>query len=165
MPGTMPGFGQRLVEYIKCQQEQRIMRPFFEVQPLHFSCTGCGRCCETAGEYYVFLSRAESERIRTHLQLSVSWFRRRYLNRLDDGTLVLASTPDERCIFLAQDGKCTIYTVRPVQCRTYPFWPELAGNRRAWQQESNRCEGINQGDAIPVSAIRNAIRACQRASG
>jgi uncharacterized protein len=137
------------------------MRAFYEVQPLHFSCTGCGRCCATAGEYYVFLSGPEAERIRSHLKLSVDWFRRRYLQRLDDRSLVLAAAPDDRCIFLAKDGRCRIYPVRPVQCRTYPFWPELAGNRRAWQLEARRCEGINRGDAVPVSEIRRAVRACQ----
>ncbi len=137
------------------------MRPYFEMQPLHFSCTRCGRCCETAGEYYVFLDTRESEHIRAYLKLSKAWFRRRYLDRLEGGALVLAATADDRCIFLAGDGGCRVYPVRPLQCRTYPFWPELAGSRRAWQRESRRCEGINRGDVVPVDTIRRAVMACK----
>jgi Fe-S-cluster containining protein len=139
------------------------MPAYFETEPLSFSCTRCGRCCETAGEFYVFLAEDEAERIRVHLDLSRAWFRRRYLERLDDRSLVLAAATSERCIFLAADGQCRIYPVRPVQCRTYPFWPELVGTRRAWQREARRCEGINRGGAVPIKTIRRALSACRNA--
>lgn len=137
------------------------MQPFFETSALHFSCTRCGRCCATSGDYHVFLVAGEAERIRLRLGLSKSWFSRRYLRRLDDGQRVLAAGNDERCIFLDGQGRCSIYAVRPVQCRTYPFWPEIAGNRRAWHRERRRCEGIDRGDAVPVAKIRRAVNACR----
>ncbi|MGD2113208.1 MAG: YkgJ family cysteine cluster protein [Gammaproteobacteria bacterium] len=137
------------------------MRPFFEARALHFSCTRCGSCCAMPGDYYVFLTPQEAERIRVQRGLSRSWFRRRYLHRLADGQLVLASGATGRCIFLDAQDRCSIYTVRPVQCRTYPFWPEIAGNRRAWEREGQRCEGIGRGRAVPVGRIRQAIRACR----
>ena len=127
---------------------------------LRFSCTRCGHCCATAGEYYVYLSEAESERIRACLQLSRSWFRRRYLQRLEEGDLVLASGSDERCIFLDTAGQCRVYAVRPVQCRTYPFWPELVGRATAWNREARRCEGINQGRVVARSTIRRSLQEC-----
>ena len=136
------------------------MQPFFEKQPLCFSCTQCGKCCLTAGDYYVYLSEAESEVIRKRLQLSRSWFRRRYLERLEEGERVLAPGKDDRCIFLDAYGQCRVYSVRPLQCRTYPFWPELTGSARAWHSEARRCEGINRGKAIPVAAIRRSVNAC-----
>jgi Fe-S-cluster containining protein len=135
------------------------MKPFFETHDLHFSCTRCGRCCATRGEYYVFLTAREAERIRTRLGLSPGWFRRHYLRRLEAGQLVLAAGPGERCIFLDAGDRCRVYAVRPVQCRTYPFWPEIAGNRRAWRAERRRCEGIDRGDVVPLARIRRAIRA------
>ena len=129
-------------------------------QALQFSCTQCGRCCATVGDYYVYLTDEESERIRTYLQLSRNWFRRRYLLRLEDGEQVLASGPDERCIFLDTGGKCRVYGVRPAQCRTYPFWPELVGNATAWNREARRCEGINRGRVVTISKIRRFLRDC-----
>ena len=37
----------------------------------------------------------------------------------------------EACVFLSE-GRCTIHSVRPTQCRTFPYWPELI-NRRSWR--------------------------------
>jgi hypothetical protein len=136
------------------------VQPFFEKQPLRFSCTQCGKCCLTGGDYYVFLTAAEAEAIRHQLRLSRSWFRRRYLARLEEGELVLACGEDDRCVFLDDDGQCQVYAARPLQCRTYPFWPELVGTARAWNSEARRCEGINRGRAIPVVTIRRNINAC-----
>ena len=136
------------------------MQPFYMQQALRFSCTRCGRCCATAGDYYVYLNDEESERIRACLQLSRGWFRRRYLQRLDDGDQVLASGPDARCIFLDAGGQCRVYAARPVQCRTYPFWPELVGSGTAWIREARSCEGINQGRVVARSTIRRALREC-----
>jgi Fe-S-cluster containining protein len=133
------------------------MRPFYERQPLRFDCTRCGRCCVAGGGYYVFLDENEAEEIRIHLQLSRRWFRRRYLSRLPDGDLVASWQSDGRCVFLDERGECGIYTVRPVQCRTYPFWPEIVNRQRNWRQESRRCEGIDRGEAVPVSRIRELV--------
>lgn len=114
----------------------------------------------TGGDCFVFLSEREAERIRSHLQLSHAWFRRHYLERLEDGELVAAAGRDDRCIFLNATGQCRVYPVRPVQCRTYPFWPEIAGSARAWQREARRCEGIGRGAVVQVEAIRRSVRAC-----
>ena len=129
-------------------------------QALRFSCTQCGQCCATAGDYYVYLTDEDSERIRTYLQLSRNWFRRRYLQSLEEGEQVLAAGADERCIFLDAEGKCRVYAVRPVQCRTYPFWPELVGSARAWNREARRCEGINRGRVVTATTIRRSLRDC-----
>lgn len=29
------------------------------------------------------------------------------------------------CIFLQSDNTCSIHQVRPLQCSTYPWWPDL----------------------------------------
>ena len=54
------------------------------------------------------------------------------------------------CIFL-EDKLCSIYKVRPVQCATYPWWPELM-DPAAWQQEGKEvCEGFDHEDADPLN--------------
>eukprot|EP00613_Pedinella_sp_CCMP2098_P066871 CAMPEP_0171980084 /NCGR_PEP_ID=MMETSP0993-20121228/259757_1 /TAXON_ID=483369 /ORGANISM="non described non described, Strain CCMP2098" /LENGTH=393 /DNA_ID=CAMNT_0012632261 /DNA_START=51 /DNA_END=1232 /DNA_ORIENTATION=- len=40
------------------------------------------------------------------------------------------------CVFLDPLGKCSIYEVRPLQCRTYPFWPSLLEDAEAWSAEA-----------------------------
>ncbi|KAJ1430089.1 hypothetical protein B484DRAFT_396069 [Ochromonadaceae sp. CCMP2298] len=43
----------------------------------------------------------------------------------------------EQCVFLDDDGKrCTVYNARPIQCRTYPWWPNMIANADAWAVEA-----------------------------
>ena len=139
-----------------------MLKPFFEAQPLRFECTRCGRCCVAGGGYYVFLSEHEAEEVRAHLGLSRRWFRRRYLSRLPDGDLVASWHDDGRCVFLNDRGECNIYPVRPVQCRTYPFWSEIVTRQQDWQRESRRCEGINRGKRVPVTRIVELLDTLER---
>lgn len=135
------------------------MRPYYQQQSLRFSCTRCGQCCTGGAGYHVYFTRSDAEAACTHLGLTWNWFRRHYLRRLDDAGLV-ATDNAGACIFLDPDGQCGIYAVRPVQCRTYPFWPELVVSAAAWQREARRCEGINRGDVVSPARIRRAVRAC-----
>lgn len=62
----------------------------------------------------------------------------------------------QKCIFLdAQSNLCTVHEQRPLQCSTYPWWPDLVAGD-AWQGERSRiCEGIEHEEAElcdPVSA-------------
>ncbi len=123
---------------------------------MRFSCTGCGRCCTGRGYPLVEVSPAEQRRIQKFLGIGWRWFRRRYLYRFDAETESLKSD-DGRCVFLDEGGRCRIYTVRPRQCRTYPFWPGLL-NVRAWRAEAMRCEGIGRGGIIPLARVRALLR-------
>jgi Fe-S-cluster containining protein len=136
------------------------MLPFYETRPLRFACTRCACCCVAGGGYYVFLNGDDVEGIRAYLRVSRSWFRRRYLCRLPDGERVAAWKSDGRCVFLDAGGVCSVYPVRPLQCRTYPFWPEIVGRRADWRRESRRCEGINHGEVVPIRRIRALVHAC-----
>ena len=52
------------------------------------------------------------------------------------------------CTFLKhEDGKrmCSIYPVRPLQCRTYPFWTSNLSSRREWNDVASGCPGMNSG--------------------
>lgn len=40
----------------------------------------------------------------------------------DDRLLQLKFKDDGSCMFQSQNGRCEIYPVRPLICRTYPFW-------------------------------------------
>lgn len=136
------------------------MKPFYEQTGLRFSCTRCGKCCKTGKGYYVFMAGQEAESIREYLGLSKGWFRRRYLERLDSGELVAADAGDGSCVFLDCEGQCSVYAVRPVQCRTYPFWPEIVSTRTGWKAERRRCEGIDHGRTVSQRRVRKALRAC-----
>jgi len=144
--------------------ENQYRQPLFRRRPLHFQCTRCGACCSGNADYHVFLEMDRAEKIRVFMGLSRSWFRRRYLTMVD-GMLALQSRDDGRCILLGKDDRCRVYQVRPVQCATYPFWPELVKTAKAWKQEMRRCEGIDCGDPVPVHVIEMALNRCQEEDG
>jgi uncharacterized protein len=114
-------------------------KPWY-AQGLHFKCTGCGQCC-TGAPGYIWVSQLEIEQIASHLQLSIAEFSRRYL-RLVDGRLSLLERPQTYdCVFL-KNQKCQIYSMRPTQCRTYPWWPKNLKSEKEWQEAAQWCEGI-----------------------
>lgn len=139
---------------------------FYRHARLRFECTGCGACCTGKRDHVVETSVREREAIRTHLGLSRTWFRRRYLTRLDPDTLGIRLNPDGRCPFLGHDNRCRIYPVRPRQCRTYPWWPELVEHAKDWREEARRCEGMNRGNVVPLARIEHMLaRERRRTSG
>lgn len=138
---------------------------YYEQQALKFECTGCGNCCTGRGDYYVETSPAEQRRIQKFLGISWRWFQRRYLHRYDDGVESLAwDHGRQRCVFLDAEYRCRIYSVRPTQCRTYPFWPEVVDRQKTWKAEVKRCEGIGRGGVVPLEHIRKLLKQ-QRSSG
>ena len=135
---------------------------FYQTEPVRFECTQCGQCCTGGGDYHVFVKRAEAERMRELLELGEDWFNRRYLRRLDSGELTIVLGEDGRCSFLDSTGRCRVYAARPMQCRTYPFWPEVLRSKASWKAESARCEGIDKGAVVPLAKLRQTLLA-QRA--
>lgn len=60
------------------------------------------------------------------------------------------------CVFLRNGKSCDIYEVRPIQCRTYPYWPGIMKDEKSWKEESLDCEGINDPDA-PLTAFEKIL--------
>ncbi|RKX45497.1 MAG: YkgJ family cysteine cluster protein [Verrucomicrobia bacterium] len=84
-----------------------------------FKCTGCGTCCRWTGSVLLIdrdiagmavrLGLSEPEFIDRHTRLAP--------NRIQ---LALLDKVDGSCAFLEGD-RCSIYAVRPEQCRSFPF--------------------------------------------
>lgn len=126
---------------------------------LRFECTGCGKCCYGKASAYVGLSHTEADRIQRLLGISKAWFQRRYLIKLWDNKIGLRLLANGRCVLLGDNNKCRAYSLRPGQCRTYPFWPEVLENKRAWLTEAKRCEGINRDNFVPQANIEKKLKA------
>ena len=125
---------------------------------LPFACTACGNCCRSRGEYsHVYLREEEVAAIADHLGVDRVEFVRTQVV-VEDGWITLLPGRD-RCQFLDDAGRCTVYPVRPVQCRTWPFW-DINLERRVWEEEINAvCPGSRDGtihDADRVDAIARA---------
>ena len=65
------------------------------------------------------------------------------------------------CIFLDRNtipgkGICALYNSRPLQCKTWPFWPELLEDKVSWEaakKGKDGCPGLGQGDLIEFEEI------------
>ena len=64
----------------------------------------------------------------------------------------LRENAQKECIFL-EDNRCIIYPVRPLQCRTFPFWPENLKSHFRWSQLKQFCRGIDQGKHHSIEKI------------
>ncbi len=78
-------------------------------------CTRCANCCKTMKPV---LSEADIERIAERLGVSQAKFVEAYLETDEqNGSFRMRSLP---CPFLADDGRCRNYDVRPKVCREFP---------------------------------------------
>lgn len=124
---------------------------------LQFKCTECGKCC-TGGPGYAWVTKEEIQAIADHLNLTTTAFGKKYLRYINGRYALLEKNVTFDCIFL-KDKKCQIYPVRPVQCRTFPWWAENLTSPEAWQEAAKHCEGITQKDApvVPYETIAEQL--------
>ena len=122
---------------------------------LRFACRACGCCCGGAPGY-VWVDKEEVAAMASHLGMTARQFRRQYLRRLWRG-LCLKEKSNYDCVLLDAAGRCVAYEVRPLQCRTWPFWPTNLVSRRAWDDAARRCPGMNSGPLYRLEQI-DALR-------
>ena len=124
--------------------------------PVKFECQpDCVNCC-TISDGFVFLTESEAVRIADFLELSEDEFLTHFTRAFDD-QLVLVDNSDDRCIFL-EGNKCSIYEVRPMQCRTYPFWSQNLKTQNRWHIVSQECPGIGKGSIYSVADIEQILK-------
>ena len=138
---------------------------------LKFTCTQCGNCC-TGPSGYVWMSDVEIVRLAGHLKLTPEETVQKYC-RKTVGRLSLkerrTSEGNYDCIFLKEQPvdsstnnalpqrrkMCSIYAFRPLQCRTWPFWPENLSSPEAWKISGKRCHGMGNGNRhFPLERIQ-----------
>ncbi len=125
-------------------------------QSTRFECIdGCSDCCQHPGGF-VYLSHKEASAIAEYLGAPSGLFLEWFTSEID-GQLVLKDGEQEACIFL-EEGLCTIYALRPQQCRTYPFWPENMKTKERWELTRQECPGIGKGRKFSAGEIENILK-------
>jgi Fe-S-cluster containining protein len=128
---------------------------------LHFECQECGGCCSGPGEGYIWVTKPEIQLIADFLKITVDNFRKEYLKRVGLRTTIIEHSYTKDCIFLRKiDGqkKCVIYSVRPSQCRSWPFWSDNLSSPGAWNETAQKCPGINRGRLYSYEEIQEIKR-------
>ena len=116
----------------------------FECQP------GCTKCCEQQG--FVYLTVDDLERIAAYVGMPAQEFEKRFVYRTKH-RLRLRVPRQQQYPFLRDSG-CSIHEVKPVQCRSFPFWPELVNSKREWKKAATWCPGIGQGELVQIAAAK-----------
>lgn len=127
---------------------------------MNFECQeSCeGKCCKTGwgGAGFVFLTKSDranlqlliGTKIRQHVKFGSFTSTRFTLNQTDQWYIELK---DGKCPFLEQ-GKCSVYSARPTQCRTFPYWPEVVLHPSIKEKFKEVCPGIDQGQQNDIKA-------------
>jgi Fe-S-cluster containining protein len=125
---------------------------------LYFTCSQCGTCCGREPGTVSFTA-PELDAMTHALAISSDEFLKLYTWK-KYGNLSLREQPNYDCVFLYIDKSkisCKIYSARPAQCRTFPFWPEVLKNKLSWDNYSSSCPGMNCGEFHDYEEISQIV--------
>jgi uncharacterized protein len=123
---------------------------------LRFTCTGCGDCC-TGEPGAVWVNDEEIGRLAAFLGLEPAELEARFVRRLG-ARKSLFERFDGDCVFFDPESRrCRVYPARPVQCRTWPFWPDNLESEAAWRETEAACPGSGRGELVPLARIRQRL--------
>lgn len=127
-------------------------RPWYQ-NGLKFECTQCGDCC-TGAPGYVWLNPEEVDAISTLIgEPDREAFEEKYTRRVG-ARRTLIDLPNGDCIFFDnQARRCTIYSARPQQCRTWPFWDSNLKSAAEWKRTCEVCPGSGKGRLYSIEEI------------
>jgi len=107
------------------------------------ACENCEGACCTGESGYIWVKYPEIQEMAAFLELTVEEFATIYLKKVKHRYSLIEKKIDEEnfaCIFFNQKLKqCSIYSVRPRQCKTFPFWEIFKNNTEEVKKE---CPGI-----------------------
>jgi len=141
--------------------------PFYS-QGLNFTCKRCSSCCRFDSGY-VFLSLKDVLVIEKTLDMKQTEFIQTYCRWIESVNntyqLALKEKTNYDCIFWKDkikkeqkpednlEGGCSVYEVRPLQCRAYPFWHSILCDKDTWKMAARDCPGMDRGDLYTRDSI------------
>ena len=105
----------------------------------HNKCETCdGNCC--IGESgYIWINKQEQKKLAKYLDIKKEKLIDEYLLKVDYKYTIKEKQISENnfaCIFFDLTKKqCSIYYVRPTQCRSFPFWEYFKNNINEVKEE------------------------------
>ena len=90
------------------------------------------------------------------LGLAPDEFRAACTRPLRGGEISLRERRDGSCVFYSKGG-CSVYAVRPRQCRTWPFWRAVLHSPERWADEAADCPGMGRGALHARDAIERLV--------
>jgi Fe-S-cluster containining protein len=115
---------------------------------VRFRCIRCGICCGDTKDKnrHVLLFKTEVEQIAKAKGRQIFNF----AVKIEDNapySYEMKKRKDGKCVFF-KNNRCTIYSLRPLICRFYPFELKDMHNRKYTFLYTNECPGINKGQVL-----------------
>jgi Fe-S-cluster containining protein len=129
-------------------------RPYFFDKAIRFECRQCGICC-TGSPGTVYADSSDVLRIAEFLNIPSPVFIQDYLYPFRN-SYSIKEDAEGRCLFFNEG--CTIYPVRPLQCKTFPFWFENLRSEQRWQRICSECPGIGDGTLYSKEQILEIVQ-------
>ena len=130
----------------------------FYARGLRFSCTRCSACCRYEPGF-VFISEKDADILAARLKIGYTQFVDAYCRWVPAGggweRLSLREKAGYDCVFW--DGGCVVYEARPLQCRTFPFWPSVLASGEAWKETAADCPGMDRGPIHGAEHIEGCL--------
>lgn len=119
---------------------------------LKFECSQCGDCC-TGGPGYVWVNDEEIAALAAETKMDRAEFEAVYVRKVGFRKS-LREYPDGDCVFLNPDSRgCDVYSARPRQCRTWPFWDSNIRTPDDWEETCRVCPGSGTGKLYSLEEI------------
>lgn len=121
---------------------------------LRFECTQCGDCC-TGAPGFVWVNAEEISALARLVGIDeVDEFERLYVRKVGVRKS-LVEFPNGDCVFFDTEKRnCSVYSARPRQCKTWPFWNSNLRSPEAWEQTCHQCPGSGKGKLYSLEQIR-----------
>jgi len=119
---------------------------------LTFECTGCGDCC-TGAPGFVWVTNAEIQEMAGVVGLSVERFEQRYVRKVGVRKSLIELAGGDCVFFNAGTRRCEVYSARPRQCRTWPFWDSNLRTPSDWERTRQACPGCGKGRLYTLTEI------------
>jgi uncharacterized protein len=131
----------------------------------------CGNCCAGSTGSVTF-SDDEARAMAEATGLSIADFYENYTRIKGRGVDAQVELKEVKqadgtfdCVFLDRSkipGKaiCSLYSARPLQCRTWPWWPEILESPGSWDAAKlgiDGCPGLGSGQIHNISEITRQL--------
>lgn len=112
---------------------------------VRFVCERCAICCGDTEKKVraILLLKIEAEQISQKTSRGIDTFAEKSKGT-EPYVYRMKKTDAGKCVFL-KDNSCTIYEIRPLICRFYPFQLTSTKNGKAKFSYTNECPGISKG--------------------
>ena len=125
---------------------------------VRFHCIKCGTCCGDTKEKtrHILLLRTEAEQIAKTTMQPIFKFAVKIKGKTPY-SYEMKKRENGKCVFLEND-QCTIYPLRPLICRFYPFELKVSNSGNPVFLYTEECPGINNGRLLNKDYFRKMFR-------